>query len=423
MIPVNAGRITLHRLTISHMRHTLGGLAAVLLAIIIAGIQPAQAATTPPKVGLVSFTAATYSNSTGSAGLTIDWPDTRYAKSYQIFLSRSYTMSSAKVYSSTSSTKTFTGLARGVDYFVQVRAVNGSAVGTKSSRVGHPTILRMNAGNGPTYRVMTYNLCSQKCSGWSGRQPAALARIQTYSPDVLAAQEAIYLDVPAEMGYALAIEKSSKRLLYKTSRFTLAAPATTVPAKPAKTAQGCDATWPQSTKGYVLLGYHGGGCRYAVWAVLVDKQTGDRTVFVDVHTVSGDNETAATQRTAEITTLTQHLAEINPGNLPVVYAGDFNSNRSRSNDGLASVFHRQGYYDGYDLAMKLVRQHFNSYNGYDVVPRISYKWGDHVDHVWIRPDEGRVLSWVNGAWLSGGRMVTPIPSDHSPVITDVRLNR
>ena len=422
MIPVIAGHVSLRRITISHMRTALGGLAAVFL-VLLTGLQPAQASTTPPQVGLVSFTAASYSRTAGTAGLTIDWPDTRYARSYQIYLSRSYTMSSARRYSSTSSTKTFTGLVPGVPYFVQVRAINGSAVGKKSSRVGHPTILRMEPGTGPTYRVMTYNLCSQKCSNWDRRQPAALARIQAYSPDVIAAQEAIYLNVPSVMGYTEAIEKSSKKLLYKSSRFTLATPTTPIPAKPAKSPNGCDTTWPQSTKGYVFLGYHGGGCRYAVWAVLVDKQTGDPTVFVDVHTVSGDSETAAVQRTAEITTLTKHLTEINPGKLPVVYAGDYNSNKSRANDDLRSVFHTQGYYDAYDLAMKLVRQHFNSYNGFDVVPRISYKWGDHVDHVWIRPDEGRILSWANGAWISNGRMVTPIPSDHSPVITDVRLNR
>lgn len=404
------------------MRHTLGGLA-VALVIILTGVQPAQAATTPPQVGLVSFTAASYSNSTGTAGLTIDWPDTRYAKSYQIYLSRSYTMSNARRYTSTASTKVFTGLARGVPYFFQVRAINGSAVGKKSSRVGHSTIVRMLPGNGPTYRVMTYNLCSQKCSGWDRRQPAALARIQTYSPDVIAAQEAIYLSVPGSMGYAEAAEKSSKRLLYKTSRLAPVAPTSAVPAKPGKSPEGCDLSWPQVTKGYVFLGYHGGGCRYAVWALLADRQTGDRTVFVDVHTVSGDNETAANQRTAEITTLTQHLAQINPGNVPVVYAGDFNSHKNRANDDMAGVLQKQGYYDAYDLAMRLIRQHFNSYNGFDVVPRISYKWGDHVDHVWIRPDEGRILSWTNGAWLSGGRMVTPIPSDHSPIITDVRLNR
>lgn len=405
------------------MRIALGALVAVLVAV--AGTtQPAQAATTPPQVGLVSFTAASYSHSAGTAGLTVDWPDTRYARSYQVFLSRSYSMSSARRYSASISKKTITGLSRGVNYFIQVRAVNGSAVGKKSVRVGHTTIRRMDPGTGPTYRVMTYNVCSEKCSGWSTRQPAALGRIKAYSPDVIAAQEAVGLSVPGAMGYQQAVEKSSKRLLYKTSRFTLAEPTTPIPAKPGKSSLGCDLSWPQSTKGYVFLGYHGGGCRYAVWAVLVDKATQDRTVFVDVHTVSGDSEGAALQRKAEIDKLTSHLAQINSrANLPIVYAGDFNSHKNRSNDYVASVFHKQGYYDAYDLALRLRRQHFNSYNGFESVPRISYTWGDHVDHVWIRPDEGRILSWNNGALIENNRMVKPIPSDHSPILTDVRLNR
>ncbi len=405
------------------MRTALGALVAMLVAV--AGTtQPAQAATTPPQVGLVSFVAASYSRTTGTAGLTVDWPDTSHATSYQVYLSRYYSMAGARRYSATRSTKTFTGLRRGANYFIQVRALNRGTPGKKSVRVGHTTILRMNPGTGPTYRVMTYNLCSEKCKGWSTRQPAALGRVRAYAPDVIAAQEAVDLQVSAVTGYTEAVSMSSKRLLYKTSRFTLAPPTTPIPARPGKESHGCYTSWPQSTKGYVFLGYHGGGCRYAVWAVLVDKATGDQTVFVDVHTVAGASDTAAKQRTAEIKTLTAQIAQLNAqANLPVVYAGDFNSHKNRDNDDLRIVLHHQGYYDAYDLALSLRRQHYNSYNDFQTRPRISYTWGDHVDHVWIRPDEGRVLSWTNGALIRANRMVTPIPSDHSPIITDVRINR
>ncbi|MEV7398579.1 endonuclease/exonuclease/phosphatase family protein [Aeromicrobium sp. NPDC092404] len=396
---------------------------AVTFLLMLTGLEAASAATRPGSVGLVSFTAASYSRSTGTAGLTVDWYTASHARSYEVFISRHYSMDNAKRYTTTASAKTFTGLARGASYFVQVRARNGSAVGSKSARVGHTTIRRLDPAAGPRYRVMTYNVCSQKCSSWSTRQPAALARIAAYSPDVIAAQEAVNLAVPPATGYAEAVSKSSKRLLYKTSRFTVAEPTTPVPADPGENHVGCDRTWPKSTTGYVYLGYHDAGCRYAVWAVLVDRQTGQPTVFVDVHTVAGDNETRAEQREAEIKTLTSHLTTINPGGLPVVYAGDFNSHKNRDNDDMASVFHRLGYYDAFDLALKLYRQHHNSYNGFDVVPRISYKWGDHVDHVWIRPSEGRIERWANGALISNGRMVRPIPSDHSPIVVDVRLNR
>ncbi|MFI5426805.1 hypothetical protein [Aeromicrobium sp. UC242_57] len=86
------------------------------------------------------------------------------------------------------------------------------------------------------------------------------------------------------------------------------------------------------------------------------------------------------------------------------------------------MFNQEGYYDAYDQAQTLKRQHHNSFNDFKTTPKISYKWGDHVDKVWIRPDQGRVLSWVNGARISGGKMVKPIPSDHSPIIVDVKIN-
>jgi endonuclease/exonuclease/phosphatase family metal-dependent hydrolase len=397
--------------------------AAVITGLLVlAGLQPSSASTTPGSVGLVSFTAASYSRSTTTAGLTVDWHDARYAKSYQVYISRHYSMDGAKRYSITGSTKTFTGLTPGANYFIQVRAVNGSAVGTRSQRVGHTTIRRMDVASGPTYRVMTYNLCSQKCSNWSTRKPAALQRISAYSPDVIAAQESSELVTPPT-GYAQAVDKSAKRLFYKTSRLKVV-PATNVPRKPGVDSHNCSTTWDGVTTGWVYLGYHGGGCRYAVWAVLEDLETAERTVFVDVHTVSGDTETRARQREDEITTLTQHMAEVNgEANLRVVYAGDFNSHKNRTNDYLRSVFHRQGYYDAYDLALSLRRQHYNSYNDFSIVPKISYKWGDHVDHVWIRPNEGRILRWNNGALInSSNRMVTPIPSDHSPLLIDVQLN-
>lgn len=398
---------------------------AITAVLVLAGLQPSSASTTPGSVGLVSFTAASYSRSTTTAGLTVDWSPARYAKSYQVYISRSYAMTSAKRYPTTSSSKTFTGLTPGANYFIQVRAVNGSAVGTKSARVGHTTILRMDIASGPTYRVMTYNLCSAKCSKWSTREPAALQRIGAYSPDVLAAQEANDL-TSLPRGYAEAIaapNSGSKRLAYKTSRFIIGPQSKPVPSKPGRDDDDCYPSWSDGATGWVFMGFHAGGCRYAVWAVLEDLVTHDRTVFVDVHVVAGDTEERALERKAEITTLTQEMAVINPYKLRVVYAGDFNSHKNRSNDYLRMVFHRQGYYDAYDLAMALRRQHYNSYNDFSVVPKISYKWGDHVDHVWIRPDEGRILRWNNGALInSANRMVTPIPSDHSPLVIDVRLN-
>lgn len=396
--------------------------AIITGALILTGLQPAAAASKPGSVGLVSFVAASFSRNHGTATLTVKWAKAPRTKSYEVFVSTSYGMSKAKRYKTKNTAKKITRLRQGANYFVQVRAVNGKKVGPKSKRVGHTTIRRLDIARGPTYKVMTYNVCSDVCSGWAKRQPYAIERITAHKPDVIAAQESSKLTATIP-GYQQAVYMSAKRLLYKTSRFTV------VPSGPVDPKPGVDPTtkctpsWDGVTTGWVFLGRHNKGCRYAVWAVLRDKKTGHETVFVSAHTVAGTSTKRADERRQEITTLTTFIsAKFDGAKVPVIYAGDFNSHKNRANDSLRSVFHRQGYYDAYDLAMILRQQHNNSFNGFSVKPKISYKWGDHVDHVWIRPDVGRINRWVNGAKIAGGRMVTPIPSDHSPLIVDVRLN-
>lgn len=396
-------------------------LTIAVIALVGSALQPAAAASKPGKVGLVSFTAKSFSKSTNTAGLTFSWPRASRAKKYEIFVSRSYSMSKAKKYTTSKRSKTLKKLAPGRDYFVQVRAVNGSKRGSKSNRVGHTTIRRMDDAHGPNYRLMTYNVCSRVCSKWSTRQPYAHVRIKSYSPDVVAAQEADHLVPPA--GYTQAHYKSGKRLLFKTTRFTML-PGTPEPQvlESVDTGERCTPSRTWDSYGEILLGRHDGGCRYAVWAILSDNTRNARTMFVNVHTVSGDTTTRARERQAEVQTLTATVAAVNPEGLPVIYAGDFNTHKNRSNDYVRTVFNASGYYDAYDLAAQLRRQHYNSFNGFKTTPKISYKWGDHVDKVWIRPDQGRVIKWNNGALIKSGKMITPIPSDHSPLIIDVKIN-
>lgn len=397
----------------------LGGIV-LLLALVLAGIQPATASSTPSQVGLVSFTASGYNLDTFQTSLTIDWPGATNAKTYEIFMSRSYDMSSAKKYTSTSSVRQITGLSRGIDYFFQVRGVNGSHVGTKSNRVGHTTIYRQGPNTGPVFRVMTYNVCSRVCSGWSTRQSAALGRITAYQPDIVAAQEANYL--PAPSGFSQALYWSGKRLFYLSSRFDpVIGPGDG--ALPPKTSQGCSPTHSEKDRtGYILLGFHDNGCRYAVWTELIDKATRQHTIFATVHTVAGDTLTRSQERRTETLALLAAMQSINAAGLPVVYAGDFNSHKNRAYDYVADAFHGAGYYDAYDLARNLRRQHMNSFNDFQITPKISYKWGDHIDHVWVAPRKTRVDYWRNGALIVDEKMVTPIPSDHSPLVIDLQVN-
>jgi endonuclease/exonuclease/phosphatase family metal-dependent hydrolase len=381
-------------------------LTAAATAVVLLGVQPASGATAPSTVGLVSFTAASISGSTAS--LTINWPDARRADKYEIFMSRSYSMSSAKRFTSTASTKTITGLAKGKDYFFQVRGVNDGTPGNRSQRVGHTTIRAQGTATGPTYRVMTYNLCSEKCSGWSTREPYFLERVRAYNPDVLALQESVTFARDRESfgGYTRASYKSSKSLYYRTDRFEVAT--------------HCEEVGEQCTQrtGFVYMG----PSRYSVWAELIDKATQRHTIFVSVHTTSGKSDAAALLRKNEVLNLVTALRVINTADLPVVLAGDFNSNKNRSNDYLAGVLHQSGFYDAFDLARMLGRQHYNSYNDFRRVPIYSVKWGDHVDHVWVTPGKTRVLSWANVGRRAGSYYTSPMPSDHNPILVKVQVN-
>ncbi|MCW2831644.1 MAG: hypothetical protein JWP31_2336 [Aeromicrobium sp.] len=416
------------------MRKTV--LALVTGVLVAAGLHPAAAATTPSQVGLVSFVAASYSRSHDTAGFTLDWPNTAHAASYQVFRSRSYAMTNARTYTTRSSTITVTGLAPGRDYFFQVRGVNGSATGKKSARVGHTTTI----DPGPTgtmlaVRVMTYNVCSDVCdvtrttrypwvqsdpSDPAPRQPAAMERIASASPDILATQEAGKMATPP--GYTQARYFSAKRLFYKTSRFDLAPAPRPAPPLPAKDVNGCRGTSAlDMPSGHIFLGRHAAGCRYAVWGKLVDRATGRNVLAVDVHAVSGASDDVNADRAVEVRTLLDAVTTINTTDMPVVFAGDFNSHKSRVPDVVTPIMHQFGYRNSFDLARTLNRQHHNSYNGFATSPRIGVKWGDHIDHVWVDPTRSRVDAWRNIVLIRDGRLVKPIPSDHSPIIVDVAV--
>lgn len=422
-------------------------LAAVLVGfLVVTGLQaqPAAAASKKPsKVGLVSFVKADYDRKTNRTSLSLDWPDARNAKKYEIFVSRYSSMKKAKRYQQKSSKTTIRKLIRGKDYFVQVRGVNGRKHGSKSAVVGRTTILRPGPSqNLMPLRVMTYNVCSRVCDDngypWFGRQPGVWDRIATSGADVIATQEADNLD--AVPGYSLAVSFSAKKLWYNSARFAIVdAPAPTptptptgTPTTPKPTtpppavdpATGCRLSSDVSRPtGQVFLGRHGGGCRYAVWTELVERTTGRSFMMVDVHTVTGSTKASTDYRRIETNTLLATINAANTEGRPVIYAGDFNSHKQTStSDSPRPVMNRQKLYDAYDLARNVSRQHMNSYNGFKSTPVIGTKWGDHIDKVWVDPWKVRVDAWYNHALLTAsGKLAQPIPSDHNPVILDLRI--
>jgi hypothetical protein len=84
-------------------------------------------------------------------------------------------------------------------------------------------------------------------------------------------------------------------------------------------------------------------------------------------------------------------------------------------------FAAAGYYDAYDLARNANRPNWNSFSSLSATPTTSKVWGDHVDHVYVRPARTNVYRWMNASLYSGSRYKTPKPSDHNPVHVDLYI--
>ena len=377
--------------------------AAVLLALaLVAVLSPAAppAWAQPGQVSTVSFVEASRTS------LTLSWPRVSGATSYEVFRSiHKQTPYTKLVKRTTGRRTTVGGLVPGRTYCFQVRAKAGSSVGFRSAHTCKPTIRAAAEPSGKSIGVMTFNACSNACSGWSRRAPYARKVVDARNPDVLATQEAGAWTTPPS-GYAQAYSKSAKRLFYKKTRFTLASDGSS-----------------GARAGEITLSPG----KYAVWAELVDRATYKRILFVNAHTTHVGSSYALRGR--EVDNLITRMNQINTAGREVVYAGDFNSHKGRgtynestgfgSQDTVGRRFAASGYYDAYDLARNLHRPNWNSYSGFSAVPTSSKTWGDHVDHVYVKPAKTYVWRWINASLYSGSRYQTPKPSDHNPVLVNL----
>lgn len=378
-------------------------IAAVSALLLLAFAQPAQAAT-PAQVTKVQVVGAS------TTSLTLDWPTIKGATRYDIFYSTNYDTLptvSTKVKTGASSDFTVTKLLPGVTYCFMVRAVSGSTVGTRSQRTCKPTIRPGGATQGLNLRVVTFNSCSRVC-GWSAAKAAAVDKLMIAAqPDIVAGQEANNFwsssTYPIPPGYALAAKvDSSKSLYFNTAKFQVAR--RLADNKPnSGSYKQCDES-------------------FAAWAefvTLVDGQpTGKHFIVSSAHLQNGKTSADAATRSCETTELLQQVgAESSKvGNVPVIYAGDFNSNKNRGSlDTVGQVMNRNGYWDAFDLAQTLSNPNWNS-SFPSGTPVYAVRWGDHVDHIWVTQDVG-VRGWIKLP------IVAPYPSDHFPVQVDLTISQ
>jgi endonuclease/exonuclease/phosphatase family metal-dependent hydrolase len=159
--------------------------------------------------------------------------------------------------------------------------------------------------------------------------------------------------------------------------------------------------------------------RYAAWEILQNRATGARFLFVSPHTYVGTGSEAEQLRQQETDSMIQQaraLAHDN-GDIPVVYAGDFNSNELHHPDGPEVATRNVGIADGLLVAPTVVNSKYNSANGYLRTPPAQ---GHSIDHVFAEPGVG-VRTWGLYLRLSNGRFAGTIPADHNLLYADLTL--
>ena len=298
---------------------------------------------------------------------------------------------------------TFTSLVPGTRYYPRMRALNSGLPG------GWITSRALRLPTDPfTAIVTTWNLCGQdKCvtaangmKKWSTRKPIAGVIARRTESDIFATQESTSRDtnfVTELPGFTLCRYYSAKSLFIKTVKYSsLRSGAITL----------------DSTRG-----------KYAVWCELQDKVTRTRFIVTDAHLQPFKGVTNDNLRSAQTKVLVTQIARHNPERLPVVYAGDFNSNEANANqskypggyDAPHNVFTAAGIPDSFVTADTLVNPTWNSSNQSKNPPvRNSH----HIDHIY---NDSRILitAWSIVISVTGSLYSTPFASDHNPVRTEL----
>jgi len=398
--------------------------ALLLVAGLIAAPSVAEAASprVPGQVGLVSFIGAGTTSS--GATLTIAWKGIPYAAKYDVIVSTSFSGVQKKQAVSLSTRRTSATLTRlrpGTAYFVQVRPVNSVGKwGLRSNRVGHVTISSQPSAAAQAamsdYRVLSWNICTNACGNFVGREPLISSRLNELQADIIGLQESddYRTNLP---GYAYA-HSPGLNIMYKASRLSLV------------TSGGTRA------EGRLIL-FTASANRVgegASWAALRDNLTGKYVVVFNTHLQTGKDAASIHQREYEANQLLRYMEQVKAdlrthfggvtdwSTAPSVLIGDFNWSRTRASDSTGQILTNAGWFDAFEQAQTLTNQHLNTGNpDLRTTPPIGITWGDHVDQIRVNPGTTAVTSWANAGKIAGGKYVAPLPSDHSPLLVGLKF--
>jgi endonuclease/exonuclease/phosphatase family metal-dependent hydrolase len=312
------------------------------------------------------------------------------------------------------------GLRQDKAYYFRVRAIDGTATSAYSNVVVAAALTKMQPA-----RILTYNILELTNDGkhegdgviapWSKRQPKAAALIKSANPDFVGIQEgSSWVGAPrgprqvdaltSALGGAYALAKTeippNQRGFFRTGVYIL---------------------YKTSTYEAIENGGHWsiGNGHYAAYQLLENRVTGSQILVVSTHLLVGLGAADDRKREAETVSLFHHGQVASKADqAPVIYVGDFNSTEDANHvfDGPGIAAHNDDIEDGFSVAQTLTNGSYNSANEYLRRPPAS---ADRIDHIFAPPgiavpSAGIVLN------LKNGKFVGVIPSDHNPVVANIR---
>lgn len=332
-----------------------------------------------------------------TTGARITWPKVENARQYDVVMARDEAFTD-----DVTAVRTVTGdlsfvtdrLTPDKKYFLKIRPVNGPTLGTFTAPISFTT-----RSPATDFNIGTWNVCSEKCSGYAGRARIGAAFFNDNDIDIFGLQEsggkrvgrttnAIWSG--GKQGFVRATGGAEARyIFYRPSMFK------------------------QISGSYFYVG----DGRHATWAHMQTKDSKRDFFYVDVHLENGHGNNA--KRAREMKVLLSRMASINDQGLPIIYAGDFNSGKHRSSDSPGFMMRGAGMVDSIDVSKSdPVNARINSGHTFSTSVPAS---GAYVDHIFVSRDFD-VLGWKQLVRISNGRYIKPIVSDHNAIKASVSLD-
>jgi endonuclease/exonuclease/phosphatase family metal-dependent hydrolase len=313
-------------------------------------------------------------------------------------------------------------LEPGTTYFFQVSALNGTTVSPATSVVSAMARADQQPLSLMTYNIKKADLAGQQEGGntvapWSQRRARVAAMINGALPDVVTVQEAATLVAPDRRQVDSLVSALGGTYDLATTELPVSAPG--------NTRSGVYILYRPSVYSPVGMGgnFSLGDSRWAAYQVLKNKTSGAEFLVVTPHlqVTGGPGGTDQGREDEDKRMVSQASAYARSmGGVPVVYAGDFNSNPSRQHEfnGPSDYNLSVGLSDSFDVAQSRTNEQYNSANGYATTPPAD---GMRLDYVFTSPGIA-VRSWALLLNLSHGKFVggTP-PSDHNPMLVNLLI--